>query len=770
MVRRGNSSVRQGAAPPSNVKLRDSTEELLDLEIIQMALALRSLREYVRQSWAVIEPETPFIPGFHIDAICDHLEAVVTRQIKRLVINVPPRHTKSIVTSVCFPTWAWIDPQAFDGTAHHAQPRGPHLRFLCASYAQSIATRDALRSRRVLESSWYQARWGKHFEITSDQNEKMRYENDRTGYRIATSVGGSATGEGGDLLLIDDPHKIEEGSSETIRQQVLDWFDQVWSTRLNDPNRSAMVIIMQRLHEHDLTSHVLARGGWERLTLPTEYRPTSYATAIGFTDPRREPGALLNPQRFGPEAVAQAKRDLGVYGYAGQHQQEPAPLEGGRVKRVWFRYWHRPGTDPGPVAVRTADGIMMVPSVSVPDRWDDLIQSWDMTFKDSDHGMHRRRADVDFVAGGLWGRQGADKYLLDVEHDRMDFPTTLARFRAFCHRYPESRAKLVEDTANGPAIIATLRHEISGIVPVKPQGGKAARLAAVSAQIEAGNVYLPHPAQCAWTENVIYEMTAFPRAAHDDLCLPAETVITVKRAGFVRVVPIARVTRGDLVLSHRGQWRRVLRRLERPYKGELVVVQARGAPRVALTPNHPILVKRNTSRWRSRLYPSVEAAACWIPAGEIAPGDVAIDPRPGRTRSHQSNRVTPAGTERRITRIERRQYDGPVFNLEVEMDRSYTTGAFVVHNCDMATQALLRIEKTALPLWGFDVRTSKQPDRGASFQRSSADAGLPTPPGEALCVRCSHLDRDHPRPACPGFTLDPVDAMTPEQRYELGIE
>jgi hypothetical protein len=193
------------------------------------------LYEFVKQAWHVLEPGTAFVPGWHIEAICEHLEAVTAGEILRLLVNIPPRHSKSTIISVAWPCWEMIT--------------APHQRYLCASYSSSLSIRDNLAARRLIQSPWYQERWGHLFQLAGDQNAKQRFETTKNGYRIATSVGGTATGEGGSRLILDDPHSAKDAQSDAIRESTVDWFNQVWSSRLNDPKRDAMVTVMQRLRE-----------------------------------------------------------------------------------------------------------------------------------------------------------------------------------------------------------------------------------------------------------------------------------------------------------------------------------------------------------------------------------------------------------------------------------------------------------------------------------------------------------------------------------------
>lgn len=433
--------------------------------------AKRSLREYIAQAWHVVEPSSQFVRGWHIDAIAEHLEAVTRGEIRNLLINMPPRHMKSLAVSVFWPTWEWLT--------------APERRWLYASYAQSLSIRDSLKCRRVIESPWYQFNWGHLYQLTGDQNAKTRFENDKTGYRIATSVGGSATGEGGDRIVCDDPHNVQESESDTIRDGVLRWWDEVMSTRLNDPKTGTRVIVMQRVHEADLSGHVLGQGGYEHLCLPAEFEGGKRYTAIGWSDPRNELGELLWPEQFGSKELTDLKSRLGSYAAAGQLQQRPSPAEGGMLKRHWWRFYRE-----------------------APSTFDEIIQSWDMAFKDTKAS--------DYVVGQVWGRKGADKYLLDQTHDQINFPATVQAVRTLSAKWPKAHAKLVEDKANGTAVIATLQHEIAGLIPVEPQGGKIARASAVSPQIEAGNVYLPDPSIAPWVHDFIEECAAFPNGAHDD--------------------------------------------------------------------------------------------------------------------------------------------------------------------------------------------------------------------------------------------------------------
>lgn len=436
----------------------------------------QTLPEFIRQAWHVVEPATPYVHGWHLDAISDHLEALSRGGIRNLIINIPPRYMKSLSVCVFWPCWEWT--------------KRPELRWLFSSYSDRLATRDSLKCRRLIKSPWYQARWGDVFSFAGDQNEKTRFENDKTGYRLATGVGGAATGEGGDRLVVDDPIKAKDADSDATRTAANTWWDETMSTRGNDPKTVAKVIIMQRLHEEDLTGHVLTKmrdGGehYEHLCLPAEYEPRVYVSGIGWSDPRTEDGALLWPERFATADVHALKKSLGSYGTSGQLQQRPTPRGGGMIKRAWWKFYK-----------------------VLPEHFDRVVDSWDMTFKDT--------KTSDFVAGHKWGKIGADVYLITRIHDRMDFPAAQQAVKNMAVITPIASAKLVEDKANGSAIIASLKSTIGGLIPVQPDGSKQARASAVSPFIESGNAYLPDPSIAPWIEEVIAECAAFPLAAHDD--------------------------------------------------------------------------------------------------------------------------------------------------------------------------------------------------------------------------------------------------------------
>lgn len=466
-------------------------------QAVKVELAEKSLRHFSRQAWPEVEPGRELVPGFYFDAICDHLQAVAEGDITRLVITLPPGFLKSTLVSVMYPAWLWIV--------------RPSLRFLTTSHDSDLAMRDAVRSRRLLTSDWYQERWGERFAMTTDQNVKTRYENNKTGHRISLGTGSGVTGKRGDMILCDDPHDAEDAHSPVKLEEARRWWNETMPSRLNDPKTGAKIVIQQRLHVDDLAGEVIEQG-YEHLNLPMEYDPDhTRVTGIGWTDPRTERGEILDPIRYGPKEVTEKKTELGSQAYAAQYQQKPVSTEGGMFKRHWWRYWQPRGSNLPAVKVKMPDGsIREVWAQEQPAWWEQSAQSWDMTFKETKSGS--------YVVGLVGATYGVNGYLIDIVRDRMEFTAAVQAVRKMTHDHPYTDAKYIEDKANGPAVIDTLRGEISGIIAIGVDGSKEARAASSTPRVEAGNWFLPHPDMqgAEWVPAFIDELAAFPAGSHDD--------------------------------------------------------------------------------------------------------------------------------------------------------------------------------------------------------------------------------------------------------------
>lgn len=428
------------------------------------------LDAFIDSGWEVLEPKTKLLWNWHHDLICEHLEAVYDGEINRLIINIPPRYTKSIITSVLFPAWCWA--------------RDPSLRFMFASYSQSLSTKHSTDRRTIIESEWYQTGWGSAVKLSSDQNVKTEFVNEARGHMVATSMLGTAIGKGGTYIIIDDPHDPKIAESELRRNATIEAFDRTFTTRLDDKKNGKIIIIMQRLHENDLTGHLLRQGGWDHIMVPAI---AERKTIVKFPSGRtlvREPGDILHPERDDAKAI-EGQRRMGSYSFAGQYQQTPSPSGGGMIQNKWWKFYKE-----------------------FPKGLEEQILVVDASFKETAKGS--------FVVIQAWGKCQADRFLLGQFRKRIDFVATIEALRQMSAKWPLARAKLIEERANGAAIISVLRKEISGIIAINPTESKEARLSAVSPQIESGNVYLPDPSIAEWVNEYMEEFDQFPNGINDD--------------------------------------------------------------------------------------------------------------------------------------------------------------------------------------------------------------------------------------------------------------
>ena len=453
----------------------NADQDLIELD--RSIIAKGGLHNFIRLAWHQIEPARSFISGWHIAAIAEHLEAITAGKLHRLVINIPPGCMKSLTCCVFWPAWVWTIK--------------PETKWIYASYSMGLSQRDNLRMRRLIESDWYQQRFGHVFKPLRDNWGAVNFMNDHAGFRLCTSTDGTVTGEHADVQVCDDPIKPQDArggllATKTALTSCLEWWNETMASRLVDFDKSARVIIMQRLHVHDLAGAVLKEGGYEHLCLPMAYEPKTISTSsLGFKDPRKEQGELLWPQRFSHESVTQLKKELGPRGEASQLQQQPVPLSGSVFEKEHVKYWSER------------------PSIKT------VVSSWDCTFKETGSS---------YVVGQVWGvTADAESYvLLDQIRKRMSFSETLSAIRKIAHLYPTSSAHLIEEKANGSAIIDTLRDQIPGITPVLPLGGKEARAHAVESLWSSGCVLLPHPDHYPWVNDFIQELLEFPSSLHDD--------------------------------------------------------------------------------------------------------------------------------------------------------------------------------------------------------------------------------------------------------------
>lgn len=436
----------------------------------------RSLAEFVLQAWPVVEPAQPYVHGWHIDAIAEHLEAVTAGQINRLYICVPPGMMKSLMVSVFWPAWLW-------------GPKGlAHSRVIATSHAEPLAIRDNLKCRRLIESEWFERMWPS-VRLTTDQNEKKKFENTATGFRQAMSFT-SMTGSRGDVVIIDDPLSVDDALSEVKREAVNRTFLEAVPTRLNNPESSAIVVIMQRLHERDVVGVIESKKlGYEGLVLPMEFEvDRRCTTSIGFTDPRTVEGELLFEKRFPRAVVERDKIPLGSHAVAGQFQQRPAPRDGGMFKREWF-------------------GIVdAVPANS------NRVRRWDFGGTEAQHGR-----DPDWTVGLRMSMHAGIYYVEHVTRAQVTAAGIESMLGVTASQDSAgTRIRVPQDPgAAGKNVAASYIKLLAGYdVRATPEtGSKELRARPVAAQAEAGNVKL---VRGPWNDVFLDEVCMFPSGAHDD--------------------------------------------------------------------------------------------------------------------------------------------------------------------------------------------------------------------------------------------------------------
>lgn len=460
------------------------TPDEIRIEIDRRACE-RSLVELIKRGWHVLEPGQPYRHGWHIEAIAEHLEAVTSGEISRLLVNVPPGTMKSMACGVFFPAWEW-------------GPRNlPHMRFMGTSYKDSLAIRDNVKTRRLVTSKWYQDLWGDRFAMIGDQNTKTKFENDRTGFREAMAFN-SMTGSRGDRVLLDDPLSVQMAKSDTERNTANDTFHESLPTRLNNPDTSAIIVIMQRLHEADVSGTILAGDyGYEHLMLPMEFEPERKCyTSIGFEDPRKVDGELLFDARFSRSVVDRDKKIMGSYASAGQFQQRPAPREGGMFHRAWF------------------DSIRAVPAGTR------FCRGWDLAASDEKDSAYTAGVKIGAMPDGRFVIAHATRGQLlagGVEK--------LIKNTAASDKGTHSGAVMIslpQDPGQaGKAQVNYLVKQLAGYnVRKSPESGdKITRAEPLSAQAEAGNVVILRTgdsAADAWIEPYLDELCIFPNGKFKD--------------------------------------------------------------------------------------------------------------------------------------------------------------------------------------------------------------------------------------------------------------
>jgi predicted phage terminase large subunit-like protein len=476
-------------------------------------LAEVSLYEFLRQAWSIIEGGTEFVDEWYLESIADSLQDCYNRKIKKLLVNLPPQKGKSNLISIAFPAWVWI--------------HNPQERFYCASYTKSLALKLADKSKLIIKSDWYQKNWGHLFKIRKDKDSGEYFVNNRTGFRKSTSAGSFVTGEAGTILIVDDPND-PDGQSEADLQTVNNWWYQKFYNRVNNPVNAVRIVVQQRSQStNDISGNIIAGdvdNEWTKYILPMEYESSIKSD---FKDQRTIEGELLSV-RDTAAIVKDLKRNHGSYGYAAQYQQRPAPLEGGIIKKYWFKL-HK--TDE-------------LPNVEY------VLQSWDTALTGKDDSSYSACTTWGVFKGEHGNRQ---VILLSMWRGRIEYPELRQRVKRLAldymdigditprgyNYYRKPDVILIEAKASGDPLIADLNRASIYAVPFVPNkyGDKVQRVRLVTPLIESGCVFMPTKDSKLTTvaDEFVNSVSYFPNTDSRDLVdTMTQALIRLKQDDMLR--------------------------------------------------------------------------------------------------------------------------------------------------------------------------------------------------------------------------------------------
>ena len=444
----------------------------LERELIRLKTR-NDLSTFIHRTFQTVAPAQPSLHNWHIDAMAWHLEQCAIGAIKRLVITLPPRYGKSICASVAFPAWVL--------------GRDPSNKIICASYSENLASKHAGDCRTVMESDWYRSAFPST-RIRREKNAELNYVTTRQGYRYSTSVGGTLTGRGGNLIIVDDPINPEGAMSEAKRSAANNWFDNTLYSRMDSQRNDVIILVMQRLHVEDLAGHVVLHEHWTHLDLPAIAESEQRIQIGNGQFHERQVGDLLHEERDPRDVLEKLKRTLGSFNFSAQYQQCQVPPEGDILKWSWFQFF-----DALPARVPN----------------DRIIQSWDTASKSKELN--------DYSVCTSWLAHGNRYYLFDVLREKLDYPDLKRRVMDHAARH-NANSVLIEDKGSGISLIQDICRENNSGMPnpigVVPEGDKITRMSAQSAKIEARQVYLPK--QAPWLGDLQSELLQFPHGRHDD--------------------------------------------------------------------------------------------------------------------------------------------------------------------------------------------------------------------------------------------------------------
>ena len=477
--------------------------------LVQREECERSFYDFVKRAWSSVE-STPYQDSWHVRILCERLELIANGTIKRLLVNLPPRCGKTTIISVCFPVWVWLQ--------HKKRITcGLGTNFLCASYGERLTLENAEKCRKLLYSKWFQSMWGDRIKLDPNKNTKSAFGVLGGGVRQSTSISGSLLGLGGEIIIVDDPHNTESVESEPERESSLRGWRELSGTRLNDPENGAIIVVMQRLHEEDVSGTIMSGPDyerWEHLMFPMRHDVNRHC----WLDPRTEQNELMWPERFGEQAVRNMERELGPYMASGRLQQSPSPVGGGIIKSDWWKLW--PPAD-------------WVVEEGQPLRFPDM--SYIIAVCDTAYTEQKENDPSACVVLGVFKLHGLPKVMLmHAWAERLGFNDLLTKIIETC-RKRKVDALLVEGKASGKSIIQEVRRicgaEEFSVIETIPEGDKVSRVHAVVPILAGGVVYAPDR---QWAQSVIDQCSSFPKSKNDDLvdCISAGL-------GYLRKIGIA---------------------------------------------------------------------------------------------------------------------------------------------------------------------------------------------------------------------------------------
>lgn len=456
------------------------------------AILRKDFNSFISKVFNTINPGVRYHPNWHIKLIAEHLQAIQAGDIKRLIINMPPRSLKSVCIGVAWPAWI---------LGHN-----PAKRIMSASYSQILSEKHSLDCRFVMSSDWYRQVFPKTI-LSKAHNKKSKFLTQANGFRFATSVGGSATGEGGDILIIDDPHNPSQINSVKLRKRVIEWFEQTFLSRLNDKN-GAIILVMQRLHTEDLSGYLLNNSScWQHLKIPAM---ATHDQTYLINDFKYQyiKGSTLHKFRDPPDALMQLEKEIGVHNYAAQYLQEPIENNCLLLNMQDINFYEM-----------------------LPEQFEYLVQSWDTAIKISEN--------ADYSVCTCWGVISKKYYLITMLRQKFTYPELKEQVIKLSKKYLP-RLILIEDKASGQQIIQDLKFEgFTNIVPIKPKLDKITRFAA-SVTLFPVAVYLPK--QAAFNSVLLNELFSFPHCPNDDIVDSISQFLnymkehTAKRPARIRVL------------------------------------------------------------------------------------------------------------------------------------------------------------------------------------------------------------------------------------------